>query len=162
MGYYVTLHTHKDIAPYLTDLLNEWSDAYDKTFEPSEIYGYPWVKHYLGCFDALSSFTANCRSLNVDMRVWVEPEERMGMCDVQVYSHNPDDSDLADYRQYDYFDYMPNPEEVMGMYKQGLNMDSYLQSYLQNCADLYRQVTSWDSDTVNASLQHIFIKSLEK
>lgn len=157
MGYYVTLHTHKDIAPYLTDLLNEWSDAYDKTFEPSEIYGDPWVKHYLGCFDALSSFIVDCRSLNVDMRIWVEPEERMGMRDVQVYSHNPDDSDLADYRQYYYSGYMPNSEEIMRMYKCGLNMDSYL----QNCADLYRQVTSWDGDTVTASLQHLFIKSLE-
>ena len=157
MGYYVTLHTHKAIAPYLTDLLIKWSDAGDKVFEPSEVYGDLWVEHYLGCFDELPGFVIDCRLLNVDMRIWVEPEERMGMCDVQVYSHNPDDSNVADYRQYYYSGYMPNPEEVMRMYKHSLNMDSYL----QNCADLYKQVTSWDSDSVNASLQHLFIKSLE-
>ena len=158
MGYYATLHTHKAIAPYLTDLLSNWSDANDYAFEPSEIYGDLWVKHYLGYFDALPGFVVDCRLLNVDMRIWVEPEERMGMCDVQAYSHNPDDSDLADYRQYYYSGYMPNSEEIMRMYKCGLNMDSYL----QNCADLYKQVTSWDGDTVTASLQHLFIKSLEK
>ena len=158
MGYYVTLHTHKAIAPYLTDLLSEWSDTYDKTFEPSEIYGDPWVEYYLGYFDALSGFEFDCRSLNVDMRVWIEPEERMGMYDVQMYSHNPDDSDLADYIRYHCYDYMPNPEEIIRMYEGGLSMDSYLQHY----ADLYKQVTSWDGDTVNASLQHLFIKSLEK
>lgn len=157
MGYYVTLHTHKAIAPYLTDLLSNWSDADDNAFEPSEIYGDPWVEHYLGYFDALSAFVFSCKSLNVDMRIWIEPEERMDMCDVQAYSHNPDDSGLADYRQYYYFGYMPNPEEIMRMYKRGLNMDSYL----QNCADLYKQVTSWDGDTVTASLQHLFVKSLE-
>ena len=157
MGYYVTLHTHKTIAPYLTDLLSNWSDANDYDFEPSEIYKDPWVEHYLGYFDELSPFVHSCRSLNVDMRVWIEPEERMDMYDVQVYSHNPDGSDFAYCRRYSYFHYMPNPEEVMRMYKCGLNMDSYL----QNCADLYRQVTSWNSDTVNASLQHLFIKSLE-
>ena len=158
MGYYVTLHTHKAIAPYLTDLLSHWSDADDDTFEPSEIYGDPWVEHYLGYFDALTTFAFNCRSLNVDMRIWIEPEERMDMYDVQEYSHNPDDCDLADYRHYYYSDYMPNPVEVMRMYMRGLSMDSYL----QNCADLYKQVTSWDDDTVNASLQHLFVKSLEK
>ena len=157
MGYHVTLHTHKAIAPYLTDLLSHWSDADNKTFEPSEIYGDLWVECYLGYFDALSDFVVDCRLLNVDMRIWVEPEESMSMCDVQAYSHNPDDSNLADYRQYYYTSYMPNPEEIMRMYKHGLNMDSYL----QNCADLCRQVTSWDGDTVNASLQHLFIKSLE-
>ena len=157
MVYFVTLHTHKDIAPYLTDLLSHWSDADDKAFEPSEIYGDPWVEHYLGYFESLSGFVFDCKALNVDMRIWIEPEERMGMYDVWVYSHNPDDSDLADYRQYYYFDYMPNPEEVMRMYKRGLCMDSYL----QNCADLYKQVTSWDGDTVKASLQHLFVKSLE-
>lgn len=157
MGYFITLHTHKTIAPYLTDLLSEWSDAYDKTFEPSEIYGDPWVEHYLGYFDELSSFVSDCKSLNVDMRIWVEPEERMEMYDVWVYTHNSDGSDLADFRQYRYFDYMPKPEEAMRMYRLGLCMDSYL----QNCADLYKQVTSWDGDTVNASLQHLFVKSLE-
>lgn len=158
MGYYVTLHTHKDIAPYLTDLLNNWSDADDKLFEPSEIYGDPWVEHYLGYFNMLSTFEFDCKSFNVDMRVWIEPEERMDTYDIHVYSHSPDDNAVADYRKYSYFDYMPNPEEVMRMYKQGLSMDSYL----QNCADLYKQVTSWDSNLVNASLQHLFIKSLEK
>ena len=157
MGYYVTLHTHKAIAPYLTNLLSHWSDADDNTFEPSEIYGDTWVEHYLGYFDEPSTFMFNCRSLNVDMRIWIESEERMDMYDVQEYSHNPDDCDLADCRHYNYFDYMPNPEEIMRMYKRGLSMDSYL----QNCADLYKQVTSWDGDTVNASLQHLFIKSLE-
>ena len=157
MGYYVTLHTHKDIAPYLTDLLSHWSDTDDKTFEPSKIYGDPWVEHYLEYFETLSTFVSHCRSLNVDMRIWVEPEERMDMCNVQVYSHNPDDSGLADYNWICYFDYMPNPVEIMRMYKGGLRMDSYL----QNCADLYKQVISWDGDTVNASLQHLFIKSLE-
>ena len=158
MGYYITLHTHKDIAPYLTDLLSNWSDANDYTFEPSEVYGDPWVEHYLGYFDTLSPFVHSCRSLNADMRIWIEPEDHMDMYNVQLYSHNPDGSDLADYRQYCYFDYMPNPKEVMRMYKLGLCMDSYL----QNCDDLYKQLTSWDSDTVNASLQHLFIKSLEK
>lgn len=158
MGYYVTLHTHKNIAPYLTDLLNHWSDSDDKTFEPSDIYGEPWVEHYLGYFEALSSFAYDCRLLNTDMRIWIEPEERMDMCDVQVYSHNSDGSGLVDYRQYSYFDYMPHPEEVMRMYKKGLSMDNYL----QRCADLYKQITSWDDDTVIASLQHLFIKSLEK
>ena len=157
MGYYVTLHTHKAIAPYLTDLLSSWSDANDKAFEPSEIYGDPWVEYYLGYFDSLSGFVFDCRALSVDMRIWIEPEDRMDMCDVQVYSHDPDRSDLVDYRLYSYFDYMPNPEEVMRMYKCGLDMSSYL----QDCADLYKQVTSWDGDTVNASLQHLFIKSLE-
>ena len=157
MGYYVTLHTHKAIAPYLTDLLSNWSDNDDNAFEPSGIYGDPWVEHYLGYFDSLSGFALDCRSLNVDMRIWIEPEERMDMCDVQAYSHNPDDSNLADYTQYYYFDYMPNPEEIMRRYMRGLSMDSYL----QNCADLYEQVTSWDSYTVTASLQHLFIKSLE-
>lgn len=158
MEYFVTLHTHKTIAPYLTDLLSNWSDANDKAFEPSEIYGDPWVEHYLGYLDALSGFASDCRSLNVDMRIWIEPEERMDMHDVWAYSHNPYDSELADYRQYDYFDYMPNPEEVMRIYKRGVSV----YSYLQNCADLYKQVTSWDNDTVNVSLQHLFIKSLEK
>ena len=157
MGYYVTLHTHKDIAPYLTDLLSNWSDANDYDFEPSEIYGDPWVEHYLGYFETLSSFEYDCRALNVDMRIWVEPEDRTDMRDVQLYSHNSDDCDLADFIRYDYSDYMPNPVEVMRMYKLGLCMGSYL----QNCADLHKQVTSWDSDTVKASLQHLFIKSLE-
>ena len=159
MGYYVTLHTHRAIAPYLTDLLSEWSDDDDiNAFEPSEIYGDPWVEHYLGYFDSLTGFAFDCRSLNVDMRIWIEPEERMDMCDVQVYSHNSDGSDLVDYRQYSYFDYMPHPEEVMRMYEHGLSLDSYL----QKCADSYREVTSWDDDTVSASVQHLFIKSLEK
>lgn len=157
MGYYITLHTHKTIAPYLTDLLSTWSDDPDCTFEPSEIYKDPWVEHYLGYVDTLSSFEFDCKALNVDMRIWIEPEERMDMYDVQVYSHDPDGSDLAYYRQYSYYEYMPNPEKIMRMHKQGLSMDRYL----QNCADLYKQVTSWDSDTVNASLQHLFIKSLE-
>lgn len=158
MGYYVTLHTHKIIATYLTDLLNEWSDANTNAFEPSEIYGDPWVERYLGYFEALSGFAFDCRALNADMRIWIEPEERMDMHDVQVYSHDPDRSDLIDCRHYSYFDYMPHPEEVMRMYKKGLSMDSYL----QNCADLYKEVTSWDDDTVKASIQHLFIKSLEK
>lgn len=158
MGYYVTLHTHKNIAPYLTHLLNEWSDADTNAFEPSGIYGDPWVEHYLGYFDALSGFAYDCRALNADMRIWIEPEERMDMCDVQVYSHNSDGSDLVDYRQYSYFDYMPSPEKIMLMYKHGLSMDSYL----QKCADSYKEVTTWDEDTVKASIQHLFIKSLEK
>lgn len=158
MGYFVTLHTHKDIAPYLTDLLSNWSDADDYDFEPSRIYGDPWVEHYLGYFDTLLSFAFDCRALSVDMRVWIEPEKRMDMYDVWMYSHDPDNNDLADYKQYYYFDYMPNPEEIMRMYMRGLSMDSYL----QNCADLYKQVTSWDADTVNASLQHLFVESLEK
>lgn len=157
MGYYVTLCTHKNIAPYLTDLLSNWSDANDYDFEPSEIYGDLWVEHYLGYIATLSGFVVDCRLLNVDMRIWVEPEERMDTYDVQLYSHNPDDSAVADYREYSYYEYMPNPEETMRMYKCGLNMDSYLQNY----ADAHKQVTSWDSDTVNASLQHLFIKSLE-
>ena len=158
MGYYITLHTHKAIAPYLTDLLNEWPDVDNEALEPSVIYGDSWVQRYLGYFDELSPFVHNCRSLNVDMRIWIEPEEHMDMYEVRVYSHNPDGSDLADYKQYPYFHYMPNPETVMQMYKHGLSMDSYL----QNCADLYKQVTSWNSNTVNASIQHLFIKSLEK
>lgn len=157
MGYYVTLHTHKTIAPYLTDLLSNWTDANDYDFEPSEIYGDSWVEHYLGYFDALSSFAYDCKALNADMRIWIEPEGHMDTYDVWVYSHSPDGSDLADYRQYPYFDYMPNPEKVMQMYKHGLSMDTYL----QNCSDLYKQVTSWDIETVNASIQHLFIKSLE-
>ena len=158
MGYYVTLHTHKTITPYLTDFISNWSDAYDYVFEPSEVYGDPWVEHYLGYLDELSSFAHSCRSLNVDMRIWIEPEERMDMYDVQVYSHNPDGSHLADCKRYPYIDYTPNPEKVMRMYKQGLSMDSYL----QNCADLFKEVTSWNAETVNASIQHLFIKSLEK
>ena len=156
MGYYVTLHTHRAIAPYLTDLLNEWSDADTNAFEPSR--GDPWVEHYLGYFEALLGFTYDCRALNADMRIWIEPEERMDMYDVQVYSHNPDGSDLADYREYSYFGYMPNPEEVMRMYVHGLNVDSYLQKYV----DLYKEVTSWNTETITASLEHLFIKSLEK
>ena len=157
MRYYVTLHTHKDIAPYLTDLLSKWSDANDYDFGSSDIYGDLWVEHYLGYFDSLLGFVTDCRSLNVDMRIWIEPVEHMGMYDVQLYSHNPDDIDVADYTEYSYFEYMPHPEEVMRLYRLGLSMDSYLQNY----ADVYKQVTSWDTDTVNASLQHLFIKSLE-
>ena len=158
MGYHVTLHTHKDIATYLTDLLNEWSDADERLFEPSEISGDLWVEHYLGYFDHLSGLVFECSSLNVDMRIWIEPEERMDMYDVQVYSHSPDGSGLVGYKEYSYFDYMPNPEEVMRIYKHGVSVYGYLQS----CADLHKQVTSWDSDSVNASLKHLFIKSLEK
>lgn len=99
MDTYVTLHTHKAIAPYLTDLFNNWLDVVDNIFESSKIYGDLWIEHYLGHFDALSGFVFECRSLNADMRIWIEPEERMDMYDVQVYSHNPDGSDLADYKQ---------------------------------------------------------------